>query len=731
MSSSNLMDRARALAGSTAVAALPLAVAVTPASAFVVEPAGSGASLQHGYSVVGEYSNSGWFMSWLDDAAASASVLGNGFKLSGTQTITDSLFWRWDDNAQATLRRYDVTGFAFAWGGAINGALRSGDMLSAPFDFLLDYTHTLPQFAAFDYFGVNWSLKIGLRADGYVPEFYQPVPSNNNTLTYAETYGSVDVAGQFGFQGSLGVPVDDWTASQATHWFAVLTVDWNDALAQRGYEDTHGSHNGDTLTFTVPDNSIDLTIVQGKTTLAGEILENSGTYTAPSWSVFRTAGTFRNLAGGLLRIEGTAEIADGGTISNAFGGTVQNAGTLRALFGGVMTNSGVFDNESGASIENSGTLRNLLGGVLGGAGSVTNNSDGVIENAGLLRMLGGASFSNYGKFDNLAGAEIEVEGSMDNLFGGLMGNAGRMQIKTGGSLGNSGTLLNALGGLMTNGGTVSNQSSGVFGNIGTLTNALGGMMFNSGRFTNSSSNTVNNEGYFYSDGLLENTETGTFNNDGTLEIGGGTFVNDGLLNNAGSIVNWGSVAIGTTGRVTGAGTYEQWYGHTRVDGELSATQIALHGGTLAGSGVVTATAALSMDEGVTIAPGGEDEAGTLTIHADFLADPTGVLLVDIDGPNPGAQHDVLAIDGIATLAGDLHLDIGYTPAPGAVFTILTATGGVAGQFGNVVAGPWQVAIQYGADSVTLQLGAPVPEPGTYAMFLAGLGLLALWRQRRR
>ncbi len=731
MSNNNLMDRARALAGSTAVAALPLAVAVSPASAFVVESGPTGVSLQHGYSVVGEYSNSGWFMSWLDDTAASASVLGNGLKLSGTKTITDSLFWRWDDNAQATLRRYDVTGVAFAWGGAINGALRSGDMIAAPFEFLLDYTHTAPQFAAFDYFGVNWSLKIGLRADEQVPDFYQPLPSNNNTLYVSETYGSVDTAGQFGFQGSLGIPVDDWSAQQATHWFAVLTVDWNDALAQRGYEDTHGSHNGDTLTFTVPDNSIDLTILQGKTTFAGEVLENSGTYTAPSWSVFRTAGTFRNLAGGRLRIEGTAEITEGGTLSNAFGGTVQNAGTLRALLGGVMANSGEFDNEAGGSVENSGTIRNLLGGVFGGAGSVSNNSDGVVENAGLLRMLGGASFSNAGKFDNLAGAEAEVEGSMDNLLGGLMGNAGRIQIQTGGSLTNAGTLLNALGGRMTNGGTISNTSSGVFNNIGTLANALGGSMFNSGQFTNSSSNTVNNDGYFYSDGTLENTATGTFNNDGTLEVGGGTFVNDGLLNNAGSIVNWGSVSIGASGRITGAGTYAQWYGRTRVDGELSASQIALHGGTLAGSGVVTAATALSMDEDVTIAPGGEDNVGRLTINADFLADPTGVLLVDIDGPDQGAQHDVLAIDGIATLAGELHLDIGYTPAPGAMFTILTATGGVAGQFGAIVAGPWQVAAHYGPDSVTIQFGAPVPEPGTYAMFLAGLGLLGLWRQRRR
>lgn len=724
MSDNNLLERARALAGSTAFVALPLAA---------VAPAANAVTLLTDYSVVGEYSNSGWFMSWLDDAAADATPLGNGFKLTGSKTITDSLFWRWDDNVQATVRRYDVTGMAFAWGGAIDGALRPGDTLSAPFDLILDYTHTLPQFAAYDYFGVNWHLTVGLRADGdspYTPDFYRTLPTSNS-VSYVDAYGSVDQPGQFGFSGNLNISIDDW-ASQATHWYAVLTVDWNDALAQRGYEDTHGSHNGDTLTFTVPGDSIDLTIAQGKTTFAGETIENNGGYTVPSWSILRTAGTFRNLSSATLRIEGTAETTEGGVVQNLLGGLVQNAGTFRNLLGGLFGNAGTFDNEAGGTVENSGTIKNMLGGLFGGAGQVTNNSDGVIENAGMMRGLLGGSFDNYGKVDNLAGATIENEGSMQNMFGGLFGNAGTILNKSGADFSNAGTFTNALGGLFGNAGTLTNQYSGLFGNIGTLNNALGGQLFNYGQFTNSSNHTVNNDGYFFTDGMLENTSTGVFNNNGTVEIGySGSLINDGEFNNEGAIANSGYVYVGAAGTIGGSGTYEQWYGYTMVDGTLSASQIALHGGYLAGSGVLTATASLTIDEGVSIMPGGEDAAGQLTIEGDFAPDANSGLLIDIKGAQQGTEYDLLAIAGEASLAGNLYLYMGYEPVAGTVFTILTATGGVHGQFANIFAGGLQVAPIYGTDSVSIQFGAPVPEPGTYAMFLAGLGLLGLWSKRRR
>ena len=767
MSDNNLLERARALAGSTAFVALPLAA---------VAPAANAVTLLTDYSVVGEYSNSGWFMSWLDDAAADATPLGNGFKLTGSKTITDSLFWRWDDNVQATVRRYDVTGMAFAWGGAIDGGLRPGDAISAPFDLILDYTHTLPQFAAYDYYGVNWHLTVGLRADGdspYTPDFYRTLPTSNS-VSYADAYGSVDQPGQFGFSGNLNISIDDWSASQATHWYAVLTVDWNDALAQRGYEDTHGSHNGDTLTFTVPGDSIDLTVTQGKTTFAGETIESNGGFTVPSWSILRTAGTFRNLSGATLRIEGTAETAEGGVLENLLGGTIQNAGTFRSMFGGVFGSAGSFDNLSGAVVENSGTMKNLLGGVFGGAGSVTNHSDGVFENAGLLSLLGGSSFSNWGKVDNLAGARIENDGTFHNVFGGLLGNAGSFDNRSGASFENSGTFSNLLGGVfggagsvtnhyegvfenaglvsvlggasfsnsgqvnnlagarIENSGTLYNMFGGVFGNAGTLTNALGGQLFNYGQFTNSSNHTVNNDGYFYTDGPLENTSTGVFNNNGTVEIGySGSLMNDGEFNNEGAIVNSGYVYVGPAGQITGTGTYEQGAGYTLVDGTLSASQIALHGGYLAGAGVVTATGALTLDGDLTIYPGGGDIVGVLTIEGDFAPAATTGLMIDIDGPDQATQYDLLAIAGSADLAGNLYLDFGYTPVAGTVFTILTATGGVQGQFANIFAGGLQVAPIYGTDRVSIQFGAPVPEPGTYAMFLAGLGLLGLWSKRRR
>lgn len=733
MSDMPLIDRARALAGRSALVVLPLAA---------VAPAAEAATLLHDYSFAGEYSSSGWFMSWQDDAAAAATPQGSGLTLTGAKTIDDGLFWRWDDNYQLTLRRYDVTGIAFAWGGAIDGSLRDGDLIRTPFDFMIDFTHTTPQFAAFDYTNVNWGLRFGLRSDPYSPESWQSIPTSNS-LVSTESYGSLSEPGTFGFQGTLNLPVGDWAASQATQWTAVLTIDWSDALASQGWEDTHGSRNGDTLTATV--NSLAPSIVPTWNTQAGETVTNDGAFTAPTWSVLRTAGTFRNLAGGIFENPGTSEIAAGGlfqnagTIRNLLGGafgnagrvdnlagaSFENAGQLQGLFGGAFHNAGTVDNQTEGSIDNAGTIRNLVGGLFGNAGRVDNQSDGVIENAGTLRNLLGGAFGNAGRVDNLAGATFENAGQFQGLSGGAFGNAGRVDNLAGGTFDNQGSFGNLLGGVFGNAGTLDN--SGSFDNVGTLNNLFGGVVMNRGSFTNSSAHTVNNDGLFVVEGVLTNTSTGMFRNAGRLEIAEwGTLENDGVLDNSGTIVNAGIVLIGTTGTVTGVGDYTQSAGSTRVDGLLAAREVRFEGGVLDGVGRVVGTESLVFGDGVTITPGGDDAIGSLILEGGFAPAATGALFIDIDG----ARHDALSIVGDVVLGGDLFLDIASAPAPGASVTFLTFTGGtLTGTFAHIHAGGRDVTAVYGIDHVAVMFSAPVPEPGTYALFLAGLGLLGLARRR--
>jgi len=801
MSDQTLMHRARNLAGRTALVALPLAAAA---------PAAEAVNLLHDYSFAGEYSSSGWFMTWFDDAAAGASVLGNGQSLTAGKTVSDGMFFAWNQLAEKTLRRYDVTGIAFAWGGAIDGALNPGDILAMSYDFLIDFTHTQPALGDFDYANVSWQLSMGVRDSAFEPVYHienygQPVP-RSSTIEYRDVSGYLPEPGTHRFQGNLDLEASDWSASQAAHWFVMISLDWTDSYTRGGYEDGTGSANGDTLSFTTALESIDLTVTPTSSTQEGQTLSNSAYFVVPVSSSFRTRGTYLNLATGVVENLGYMDVYETGVFSNAGifrnlaggqvgisglvsilgGAAVRNAGDIYSAFGGVMSNAGTFEQLASGSFSNSGTFRNLAGGLATLGGAFGNAFGGLIENDGTIRNVLGGAFENAGSVDNRAGATFENEGSLANHFGGLIGNAGTFSGAFGGTVENSGMFRNALGGLATMGGettnwsdglienagtmrnalggafgnhgTIDNQAGGTFENAGTLLNMLGGVFGgagtvlnkagakfenvgtfngllggvtrNSGLFVNSSDHTVNNDGEFLVDGVLENTATGVFNNGatGVLAIeAGGSLTNDGLIDNAGAITNAGTVIVGVGGRIEGPGSFVQTAGVTRVDGTLSAGELRFEGGMLVGTGRVGGQGGLRVAGGA-LAPG-NDGVGTLVIEGDFTQTAGGTMRIDLDGTEPGVGHDLLTITGDVHLAGDLWLDVAFVPLPGTVFTFLAAEGSLTGRFDRILANGWTVDAIYGTQGVSVTLAAAVPEAETWALILAGLGLLGL-RHRR-
>jgi hypothetical protein len=107
-------------------------------------------------------------------------------------------------------------------------------------------------------------------------------------------------------------------------------------------------------------------------------------------------------------------------------------------------------------------------------------------------------------------------------------------------------------------------------------------------------------------------------------------------------------------------------------------------------------------------PGTLGTTGELAIDGDYSQLVGGTLAIDLRGTTPVSQYDRLAVDRFAFLGGTLEVGLlGFTPSPGSMFTILTAGGGVFGEFDNLVlpAGfQWDVA--YGANDVVLTfLGA--------------------------
>jgi hypothetical protein len=81
--------------------------------------------------------------------------------------------------------------------------------------------------------------------------------------------------------------------------------------------------------------------------------------------------------------------------------------------------------------------------------------------------------------------------------------------------------------------------------------------------------------------------------------------------------------------------------------------------------------------------------GSLTVQGDFYHLAGGQIAIDLGGHTAGVDYDTLAVQGKADLEGDLAVSLAsvaggtFMPTLGNTFSILTATGGVTGQFANL------------------------------------------------
>ncbi|MCA9260923.1 MAG: hypothetical protein KDA61_17030, partial [Planctomycetales bacterium] len=144
-------------------------------------------------------------------------------------------------------------------------------------------------------------------------------------------------------------------------------------------------------------------------------------------------------------------------------------------------------------------------------------------------------------------------------------------------------------------------------------------------------------------------------------------------------------------------------------GKLDAQFVNINGGALKGSGeVFVGTGPITgvvRNLAGTVAPGGDD-VGTLNITGDFSNLIDATLQVDLGGTATGL-YDRLLVDRYAFLGGTLAVELSnpaFSPQVGDVFTVLTATEGVVGEF-DLVQFPlgyaWNVA--YTPTSVQLRV----------------------------
>lgn len=145
-------------------------------------------------------------------------------------------------------------------------------------------------------------------------------------------------------------------------------------------------------------------------------------------------------------------------------------------------------------------------------------------------------------------------------------------------------------------------------------------------------------------------------------------------------------------------------------GHLEVGALVLNrGGTLLGNGTIAGDA---INDGI-IAPG--LPTGSLSVVGDYLQLAEGMLKIDLSAYTAGIGFDLLAIGGVASLGGTLHVDLlnGFSPAPDATFGFLTAAT-VTGVFDSVLFEDGTVDISYLATGVRLsnfQTLAPPAFPG--------------------
>jgi hypothetical protein len=490
-------------------------------------------------------------------------------------------------------------------------------------------------------------------------------------------------------------------------------------------------------TFNGAFSSSNLTLAAGTQTGAAAVLTGQmqlgAAVLAGDWAV--TPGASLNLQGAASKALSFGSVVNHGAVvwqassgsinffnasSLTNNGLVDAQGNASMIFGGgpasTFTNNGVLRKSAGAgttqignsalfSFVNSGTV-DAQTGTIDFSGQNTFNPGTVFTGAGSVVVNSASTFNGAFSSSNLTlvsgtqtGAAAVLNGQMQ-LGAAVL--AGDWAVAPGATLNLQGGASKTLsfGSVVNNGALVWQASSGSinFLNASSLTNnglidAQGNasMTYGGGPASNFTNNGVLRKSAGAGTTQIAASALFTFVNNGTVDVQTGTIQLPASFNNAGTLK--GSGSFQTSGVLSNNGTL--------APGSFGTGTLALTGGALA-------------------------QAASATFEVDLTS---------------LSAFDLLTVAGTAALNGTLALNClgACSFAVGDSFTILNATGGLTGSFSSVslagfASGAFDVVYDIANSDVRLrvtQAVTAVPEPSTYAMFLAGAAVLGGLVRRRR
>jgi uncharacterized protein with beta-barrel porin domain len=417
--------------------------------------------------------------------------------------------------------------------------------------------------------------------------------------------------------------------------------------------------------------------------IAGNIADLAGIFAITGLVVTNTtSGIIQGNTG--VQGNSTANVTNSGLIQGVLGGDGINVGggsvTVNNLAGTITGNANGITADVVTVTHNFGTISApAINGFFGGTAinattsvNVTNDASGIITSDGSAITAPTAVVTNFGTISGtglgasgIAGGTVTVTNS-----GSILSSSGAAAISM-----TAGTIVNNVGGIISGDLGISAFGGTSIFNAGTITGAAGTAIF-----FFSGGNTLTLGPGSVINGTAQGTGADTFQLGGT---GTDSFNASLFATQYSGYATFNKIGASTWTLTGSNATAMPWTisgGTLVVDGTLAnSTMTVSAGGTLAGSGIIGNT----VITGGTLAPGsaGGNVFGPLSVLGNLSFTAASTYMIQVSPANAGRTN----VTGTATLGG---ATVSALFAAGSYvsrqYTILNATGNVAGTFSSLV-----------------------------------------------